>query len=672
MLDRRLQGFLIGTIIVLICCFSLLHSRWLLDGFNQLLQPVSEQKARAVSARLASLIADMDGYGVPLDKLRGMEDIFSQIQQAHPDITYLSIQRKPDNVLYSKLIEEVGTHYFSVADHPVPGLAPDRKKVNLVTESLELTDGRQIEVVLGIDRQFQQKQQREILLDSLTVLVISMLIAIELLMFLYVFTFKAPFAMLNRQLQALEQGDLQRVYAFTGNDELGRIGSAINRIIVFFNQRFYQVKVLAKDTLTPSDATLKGREITYQFAKPERIGICYNDILSYVRPPLFLVIFAESMSLSFFPIFVESFYQANPSAWISKDLVISLPISIFMLIWALSLPIAGQWSDNHGRRRAFLWGALVTAVGLVLTAFSQNLWQLLFFRSLTAVGYAIVFITAQGYVTDLTTPENRTKGMATFLSSFFSGSLCGASIGGILADRIGYNTTFLLSALLAIVAALFAVRFFVDHAKPATTKVKTRLFSYADLRLLFSNKAFLVITCLSSIPAKAALTGIVYFTGPVYLAELGASRSDSGRILMSYGLAIILISPLAAWVVDKYKSPRGFIFLGGIFSCIALLSAAYFDNVLGVATAIAGLGLAHAFSVSPQSSLITATVPATSGLALGKTIGLYRLTERLGNISGPLLAAGLIALVGFQTTFLVFAVAILCLSTLFYFAVRNV
>lgn len=141
-----------------------------------------------------------------------------------------------------------------------------------------------------------------------------------------------------------------------------------------------------------------------------------------------------------------------------------LPISVFMLVWALSLPWAGAWSDRVGRRKAFLYGALITGIGLFLSGTAQTLIDLMIWRSLTAIGYAIVFITSQAYINENTKPEQRTQGMAVFLSGFFAGSLCGAAIGGILADRIGYSQTLFVSGFIALIAAFFAHKFVIDGA----------------------------------------------------------------------------------------------------------------------------------------------------------------------------------------------------------------
>ena len=93
----------------------------------------------------------------------------------------------------------------------------------------------------------------------------------------------------------------------------------------------------------------------------------------------------------------------------------------------------------------------MTTIGLVLTAYSTSLADLLLWRSITAVGYGIVYVTTQAYITVFVSTKEGTQGQAMFLASFFTGSLSGAAIGGILVDRLGFSTTFLLSAGLSAI-----------------------------------------------------------------------------------------------------------------------------------------------------------------------------------------------------------------------------
>lgn len=618
-------------IAVLVIVLGTAISAWISLGLIKgSLQPAQQEKAAILAQSTDRLVLHLLNQGVPLDRFGRMEQVLAKRLQGHADLEYLAIyQPEKERILYQAM---AGSSPLS----EITSLVEAETQFALYRYPL-MQDGQQIaEVWVGFDPSFMAQVFEEIGYDIVTILVVTLLLAMELLIFITTYHIKTPMTGIHSMLDRVANKDLREVVRFSGKDELSHLGGRISAAIV------------GMTTMLKTAATGKWMAQGYKLPEgdPKQVGLTR---LSFVRPPLFLVIFSESMSLSFFPAYVNALYEPVPG--LSPAMVIGLPISIFMLIWALSLPVAGQWSDSVGRKRAFMVGAGLTAVGLLLTAWCDNLWQLLIVRSITAVGYGVVFITAQGYVTDNTTVENRTRGMAMFLSGFFSGSLCGAAIGGILADRIGFEATFVLSAILSLASAVFVMQFFEPKAKKSEAPPPAAL-SFRDFTTLLTDKYFLLITFLSAIPAKLLLTGFLYYTGPVYLAELGANQSSVGRVLMAYGLAIVLISPLSAWLGDRLKNKTAFIFLGGGLSALALLAAYLIPGVYGMFAGVLLLGVAHAVGISPQLSLLTEKVKLRNGLTLGKTIGIFRLTERIGNIAGPLVAATLISLLGFQNSFL--------------------
>lgn len=458
----------------------------------------------------------------------------------------------------------------------------------------------------------------------ITVLVASGLFVIEIILFICHFMIIKPWKQIKQLIAMGENKQVPYLVQVQSNDEFGTLIGKLNlRIKAAF----------ARENL------------------PERNIQDYR----FIRLPLFILIFSEAASLAFFPNFVASL-PSNQN-WIPADLVTSLPISLFMLCWAISLPFAGYWSDKVGRRKSLISGGLITAFGLVATALSPNLELLLIARALTAVGYGVVFISAQGYVTDTTNTQNRTKGMSTFLSAFFSGSLCGAAIGGVLADKLGYSMTFLLAATMAVIGVILVISFF-DRGESNSESKPVQL---SDFKILLSNKYFALITFFSAIPAKVVLTGFLYYICPVYLQSLGESSAVSGRVMMTYGLAIIIISPLAAMLIDKWNNKIAFIFAGGILSAAALMNIMLLPGTSGLLMIVILVGIAHGICVSPQVPLIIELL-SDSGLDKGKTIGIFRLTERIGNIAGPLVAGLALSVFGFQNTIVLFGIALLISS----------
>ncbi|MER2497909.1 MFS transporter [Vibrio neptunius] len=590
--------------IILTVASNLASSYQSLSKFSIVYEKQLEQKSNLIGDTLSHMIGRIIDEGVPLERLVGLEEEFSAYIEHHPELLSIRLENN------------------KAAIYQYPKFFPDYVEASELSIPIDTTGI--IKLQMMADTNIIPQMIKDSIMDMITVLVASGLFVIEIILFICHFMIIKPWKQIKQLIAMGENKQVPYLVQVQSNDEFGTLIGKLNlRIKAAF----------ARENL------------------PERNIQDYR----FIRLPLFILIFSEAASLAFFPNFVASL-PSNQN-WIPADLVTSLPISLFMLCWAISLPFAGYWSDKVGRRKSLISGGLITAFGLVATALSPNLELLLIARALTAVGYGVVFISAQGYVTDTTNTQNRTKGMSTFLSAFFSGSLCGAAIGGVLADKLGYSMTFLLAATMAVIGVILVISFF-DRGEANSESKPVQL---SDFKILLSNKYFALITFFSAIPAKVVLTGFLYYICPVYLQSLGESSAVSGRVMMTYGLAIIIISPLAAMLIDKWNNKIAFIFAGGILSAAALMNIMLLPGTSGLLMIVILVGIAHGICVSPQVPLIIELL-SDSGLDKGKTIGIFRLTERIGNIAGPLVAGLALSVFGFQNTIVLFGIALLISS----------
>ncbi len=490
----------------------------------------------------------------------------------------------------------------------------------------------------------------EIAFDILTILVVASLVAFELVRLLMAASFSSPLLAVRQFLANISAGDFRRYMPRDVFGGIGRLDRRLNATVSDINSNARRAEKAAAPL--PQGFSFDTRD--------ERTTLRVNSVES-IRWPFFLLIFAESLSLAFFPNFVAQFY--DPSYGLPRHLVIGIPITVFMLVWAITMPFAGTWCDNVGYRKAFSVGAAATTAGLILTAYSTSVVDLLLWRSVTAVGYGIVYVTTQAYITTYIPPSERTRGQAMFLASFFAGSLSGAAIGGILVDRLGYQMTFLFSAGLSALTAAYVWRFL--RGEIAQTVAKNRL-TLADFKLLLQHKQFAAITFFSAIPAKVALAGFLYYSVPLYLKALGYNQSVTGRVMMAYGLAIILVSPIVAQLADRVKNRSRFLMLGGLIAAIAMAIPLFVEDMTGAALAVVGLGIGHAVGVSPQMALIVDRCGETvTEVGQAKSVGIFRLVERIGTITGPILLGLMIALTDFMGTFVILAVFTFATTTIF-------
>ncbi|NOH70018.1 MFS transporter [Vibrio pectenicida] len=599
--------------ILLTVASNLGSSHQSLTMFSAIYQEQLEQKSNLIGDTLSTMVSRLVEKGIPLDRLTGLEQEFSSYISNHPELLSIRIEKDMDAI------------------YQYPDVFPNYEDASLL--SIPIGNTGTIQLQMMADTNIIPQMIKDSIMDMLTVLIASGLFVIEIILFVCNAMIIKPWKQIKQLINIDEGHQDPHLVRVQSNDELSILLNKLNQLV----QRTFDEKTFSSKNIQD-----------YRF----------------VRLPLFILIFAEATSLAFFPDFVNNI----PSVFhlIPKELVTGISISLFMLFWAISLPFAGHWSDKVGRRKSLIVGGMIISGGLIATAVSPNLEILLITRIITAIGYGIVFISAQGYITDTTASHNRTKGMSTFSSAFFSGSLCGAAIGGILADKLGYSMTFALASILAMVGVILVFSVF-DRSKPNSTSRPVKL---SDFKKLLTNKYFALVAFFSAIPAKIILTGFLYYICPVYLQSLGENNAVSGRIMMTYGLAIVFFAPLSAILIDRWNNKITFIFVGGILSAVALISIVAFPGSLGLLLIVILVGIAHGVGVSPQVPLVIELL-GESNLDKGKTIGIFRLIERIGNISGPILAGLCLSILGFQSTIMLFGVTLL-ISSIFFLSCYNI
>ena len=106
--------------------------------------------------------------------------------------------------------------------------------------------------------------------------------------------------------------------------------------------------------------------------------------------------------------------------------------------------------------------------------------------------------------------------------------------------------------------------------------------------------------------------------------------------------------------------------MGGVLSALAMLNITFIDGSFGLLLIVVLIGIAHGISVSPQIPLIMDLL-SDQGIDNGKVIGIFRLTERIGNVLGPLLGGLALSLFGYNMTIMIFGLALLISASILYF-----
>ena len=690
---RRVYWQLAGVIMACFVLSLVAVSYFSHRVFERTLVPEVEKKATTVGASVRSLVLKAAGYGLTLDSLYGVEQTFDKVVNDNPEFDYAALTDTKGRILFQRGKAPAGAMQSYVTSPGVLGL------VNEPERPLETTRVGPLYMVplpilsatneplgilhIGIDSAFVDRVLLESVLDIVVVLVVSLFFTLELLNFMAGVRLAAGLGEFHHTVNRLRAGDFTVVKHVRANDEIGRLLARVDTAIEQLNVRFRGMNeelreklLLANDMvrerLRPAAEALDTVKGQYRFGAVNAPPVADETNLSRIRAPLFAFIIAEELTRSYLPSYVNELLVPVPG--LSPQVVIGLPIMLFMLIVALGQPYLGGWSERVGRRTAMLIGAMVATVGFGASALAYNLYDFLLWRSLCALGYAMVFVAAQGFVLDRTDGSNRAQGFALFIGAIMVATVCGPSIGGILADNIGYRASFAISAVMALISILAIWRLPREEARDPNHR-GSRAPTLGEIFALVTSGRFMILTGLAAMPAKIILTGLCFYLVPLYIVSIGSTQAMAGRLLMVYAVMMVLIVPLSAGLSDSSLRRERYVAWGLVISGLSGLLMFFStpeNSVLVLFGVVALLGLGQALSIAAQSALVGERCrEEIARYGDDAVYGVYRLLERLGNALGPLAASMLVVAYGYLGAFVALSGFVLVCGVLFALATRG-
>lgn len=152
--------------------------------------------------------------------------------------------------------------------------------------------------------------------------------------------------------------------------------------------------------------------------------------------------------------------------------LLGLLLASFSIAQLLTAPYLGQLSDRIGRRKVLLVTCTLTFLCFLLYANATALWLLFAARILAGISGANIGV-AFAYIADVTTPQERAKGMGLVGAAFGLGFIMGPPMGAFLV-KLGNGSPALLgyvAAVLGLVNLYFIWKFLPEPERviPKTT-----------------------------------------------------------------------------------------------------------------------------------------------------------------------------------------------------------
>ena len=339
---------------------------------------------------------------------------------------------------------------------------------------------------------------------------------------------------------------------------------------------------------------------------------------------------------------------------------IGMLLSIYSGMQLLFAPLWGRLSDKHGRKPAILLGLLGNAVALAGFGLAKTYVWLLIARSAAGIASAAVLPSVMAYVADVTTPEERGKGMGLMGAAMGLGFILGPAIGGVLGS---HDTPFFVAGGLSLLTFCFALVLLPESLQKNLTDG-----GLEDQHAWISPRELLRRTTLKS--PLTPLFIVAFFstfsfagleaTFPLFIKNgWGFGQKEMGWMFMFMGAIVVPLQGGFLGILINKIGERRIILVGLLFCAVgmALLLKASSFVTLTVYLTIAGIG---SQLIRPTN---TSWISKQTKIGQGAAIGVMDAFLSLGRILGPTLGGWLYGKGAYPYAVLagVLVIAMLCL-----------
>jgi len=146
-------------------------------------------------------------------------------------------------------------------------------------------------------------------------------------------------------------------------------------------------------------------------------------------------------------------------------------VDSYAMVFAGLLLVGGSLADRFGRKRIFLIGLAVFAVGSIGAARSSSVDLLIAFRAVMGAGAALTIPSSLSIINDVfRDPKERAKAIGAWGGTIGLGIAIGPIAGGLLLARFWWGSIFLVNVPIVIAAFVGAVLFVPNSKNPAADR----------------------------------------------------------------------------------------------------------------------------------------------------------------------------------------------------------
>ncbi len=319
------------------------------------------------------------------------------------------------------------------------------------------------------------------------------------------------------------------------------------------------------------------------------------------------------------------------------DLLIGVIVGAYSFAQFFFTPLLGRLSDRVGRRPVLLFSVFCSGLAFLCLGWANSLWVLLAARLFDGATGGNVS-TAQAYIADVTTPENRAKGMGLIGAGFGLGFILGPGLGGFMSSY-SIHAPFFLAAVLAFTNSIL-IYFFLPESLKEKRQTSLNLGEhFRDVGQALQSPALRIPVLILFIATLAF--GIFQPLFPLFARmQYGYDQRHVSYLFVFSGLIGVLIQGGLLGRLVKTTSEKSLLLMGLVVLVIAYSALPWTPALMPLLAILGLMATGTSFVSSLLPTLVSKRASATEqGRALGITQAAGSLARAIGPIGGGLMMA---------------------------------
>lgn len=306
-------------------------------------------------------------------------------------------------------------------------------------------------------------------------------------------------------------------------------------------------------------------------------------------------------------------------------------IASYSVMQFLFMPFWGRLSDRVGRKKILLVSLTASFIGYLVWGLADSIWLLFLSRMVAGFGNANIAV-AQAYISDVTSLEDRAKGMGLVGAAFGLGFVVGPAIGaGASAMGLGLAALGFIAASFSLID-LILTAIYLPEPENRSDAGQQRYGMGASFYLNTLKDEKLRVSFLIFLVSTFAFANMEATLVLLTNQQFGFDNMQNMIMFLYIGILMVIVQGRLIHGLNKKFGEKKLIFSGCLLIAIGLLLTPMTANVVVLYVALGILAFGSGINTPANQSILSKLAPEES---VGGVMGVGQSLSTMGRILGP-------------------------------------